>query len=336
MPTHLDDPRTEVHTIADDAPPVSSTTGPATAWVLGLLLVVAALVGAAWLWTLSISTIEETTSTFEDVTALQLDIDHGTVTVAPSDSALVTVHEQLETTIRPIETSHQLDDNGTLELSSQSCGAVAFGFFNQCSAHFTVSVPDGVNISGATGHGSIEATGLTSDIDLVSRHGRLDFQDITGDVAAQTRHGAVELHRVSGSVNVETSHGRIDAYDLDGPLTANSRHGAIELSGGTAETVDIFTTHGRIEIVDIASERVDATTNHGAVQVQPTTHPEHIDLNTSHGSISVILPADPPPYTVNASTNNGDEEIGLPSDPSAEHRLTAETNHGSITVGIDR
>ncbi|MFC4494669.1 DUF4097 domain-containing protein [Streptomyces ovatisporus] len=128
-------------------------------------------------------------------------------------------------------------------------------------------------------------------------------------VSGRTSTGGVSLSGV-GRVDVRTDTGAVDLDDVDG-------------------AVDVHTTNGRINGRGLKGDRLRAETSNGAIDVSLAT-PQDVRARTANGAISVTAPDGS--YDVSAETDNGRKSIGVPDDPSGDHRLDLETSNGRITV----
>ncbi|GGU99488.1 lipoprotein [Actinomadura cremea] len=159
----------------------------------------------------------------------------------------------------------------------------------------THRVEDGVLVLGGCARDC--SVGYTVDVPAGVR--------VTGGSAG----GSIHLHR-AGEVNVTTGSGAIRLAGVTGPITAK-------------------TSRGRIEGHDLKSGRISAETSNGAITLVPSV-PADVRARTSNGDITVTVTGGP--YRVSAATGNGDERIGVPTAPSAEHRLDLRSGNGDITA----
>ncbi|GAA0467448.1 DUF4097 family beta strand repeat-containing protein [Streptomyces olivaceiscleroticus] len=210
--------------------------------------------------------------TFEDdagverkITAVRLDSRAGAVELHGKQGATrVAVHREVSYRgDRPRGASHRVE-NGVLVLGG--CG-------DRCSVKYTVDLPAGLPVSGATSAGAIR----------LERVGR---------VRVRTDSGAVELAGVSGAVDVRTSNGRIQGRGLaGGPITARTTNGGIDLTPERPQDVRAETSNGAITLtVPAARYDVSARTSNGDKRIGVSADPGgryRLDLTTSNGSITV-------------------------------------------------
>lgn len=128
-------------------------------------------------------------------------------------------------------------------------------------------------------------------------------------VSGEVSSGAVNLAMV-GSVKVTTSSGRIEMNGVDG-------------------TVEVETSNGRITGENIEGGPVQARTSNGDITLSPTS-PMTVQAQTSNGAITLTVP--PADYQVTVESNNGDKNIGVPSNPAGPYKLVLTTSNGDIVV----
>ena len=138
--------------------------------------------------------------------------------------------------------------------------------------HFTVEVPDGIELEARTVNGAIEARGIAADVEARTTNGDITVEG-TGDLSARTVNGAVEamvLSQPTGDLSFRTVNGRIQvrlpddvnadvdirtvngAIDTEFPLTIRGRWGPKSASGeigGGGPEIELRTTNGSIALV---------------------------------------------------------------------------------------
>ena len=207
-------------------------------------------------------------ATLDDrVHTVEIDEPDGDITVKGSEQA--TGVEVARTVSyrdgRTVGTTFEVDD-GVLVLSG--CG-------RNCTVDYTIELPVGVDVRGATSNGAIELTGVN-------------------EVDVSTNNGRIELDDVAGAVEAETSNGRIEGRGLAGTgVQASTSNGAIDLRLSTPQDVDARTSNGAIDLAvptDGAGYRVTTDTSNGGVEVDIDEDSDGefaLDLATSNGSITV-------------------------------------------------
>ncbi|SFR68441.1 Putative adhesin [Agromyces sp. CF514] len=166
---------------------------------------------------------------------------------------------------RTVGETFELDD-GVLVLSG--CG-------RNCTVDYTIDLPAGVDVRGATTNGAIELTSV-------------------GAVDVSTANGEIELDDVSGAIEAETSNGRVEGRGLAGSgIRVSTSNGAVDLRLATPQDVDARTSNGAIDLAvptEGAGYRVTTDTSNGSVDVDIDEDSDGeftLDLATSNGSITV-------------------------------------------------
>lgn len=213
--------------------------------VAGLLAAGLVVLGGCGL--LPRSSFEDEAVVTEPVTSVRLELDNGRVTVrGAADATEVSVHRSVRHRgSRPEDPTFEVT-GGVLVL--RGCG-------RNCGVDYTVDLPAGLPVSGATSNGEIRLSGV-------------------GEVDVQTANGAITLDGAAGPVVVSTDNGRID-ITLEEPqdVWAETSNGAISLTvpGGTYQ-VSTHTGNGRVDNPipdDPAGEhRLELSTGNGAITVR--------------------------------------------------------------------
>lgn len=124
-------------------------------------------------------------------------------------------------------------------------------------------------------------------LDLQTRGGHIDVQELEGHVVARTSGGHIEVQEIRGNVAAETSGGRIEAKEVSGELFASTSGGSIRVSEVRGR-VEAETMGGGIRVNE-ALDAVFARTTGGSIEVDFEAAPAG-DVRTTGGSIQVRIP----------------------------------------------
>lgn len=203
----------------------------------------------------------------EQVHTIEIDQPAGRVTVLGDDEA---TEIEVSRTVsyhgdREVGSTFEVDE-GVLVLSG--CG-------RRCTVEYSISLPPGVDVRGATSNGAIELTKV-NEVDVATNNGRIELDDVTG------------------SIEAETSNGRIEGRGLAGTgVRASTSNGGIELRLSAPQDVEARTSNGAIDLAvptGSASYRVTTDTSNGSVDVDIDEDSDgefELDLATSNGAIRV-------------------------------------------------
>jgi len=146
----------------------------------------------------------------------------------------------------------------------------------------------------------------------VSGHNGSGALDLSGvsTVSVDVGSGAVTVRHASGNVNARTGSGAIRLDDVHGSVVAHADSGAIRLTG--------------------IDGSVAATTGSGAISVQ-LAGADDVTAHTGSGTVQVSVPSGSR-YRVAATSDSGHVDVGIATDPGADHALDVRTQSGSITV----
>jgi hypothetical protein len=174
------------------------------------------------------------------------------------------------------------------------------------------------------GHGGVTLRGTRAEVDLHSGHGALVVEDQQGRLHAHTGHGGVRVEGLRGDAELRTGHGNVDLIDADGHVHLRTGHGRIEIVSCGGE-VDVSTGHGGIEVTGPRSLSLRVENGNGTVQVSGGSVS---GLNVRTGRGDLRCSADLQPGSFDLHTSMGSIEVALAADARA--RVTAHTGFGHI------
>ncbi|MEV4441831.1 DUF4097 family beta strand repeat-containing protein [Streptomyces sp. NPDC049577] len=208
---------------------------------------------------------KDDTTVSQKITSVRLDTGSGAVTLRGGTGAgTVTVHRYVEYGgDRPEGATHRVE-NGVLVLSG--CGA-------DCSVGYTVDLPAGIPVTGATSSGAVTLSG-------------------TGAVKVTTGSGAIDLDGIRGPVDVRAGSGAITGHGLGaGPVAARTGSGAVDLTVSSPQDVRAEAGSGAVTlIVPEAKYRLTAKTDNGGKDIavdNDSSGTHRIDVSTGSGAITV-------------------------------------------------
>jgi hypothetical protein len=208
----------------------------------------------------------DTYTVTDEVTAVRLELDAGSVTLRGADTpAEIHVERRVDYAgDYPEDDTHRVED-GVLVLAG--CG-------RHCAASYTLDLPAGLPVTGETSHGSIDLT-ATGTVDVRSSNGSITLTDVAAPVVARTSNGRISGTGLRGDgVDVETS------------------NGSIEIALGTPQDVRAVTDNGSVRVtVPDGSYRVRAETDNGGTDVSVPHDPDgefEIDAESSNGRVAVV------------------------------------------------
>jgi Toastrack DUF4097 len=233
-------------------------------WILtGLVLVVGALAGLAWLKPLNTTS---QTETLDDIAQISIDVT-GSVSLTGGDHTELTITKEWSLGGEP---GLEVDSADGVAKITGDCGWL----FIRCTTSVTGTVTAGAVVEVRTVAGSIEVSGISNDVDLTTSAGNVTAQSITGNATLRTSAGSIDGSITDGDVDAETSAGRIELTVL-----------------GEFTSLSAVTSAGDIDLT-VADEvyRVDTDTAAGSVDTEVRTDPEstlEIVARSSAGSITI-------------------------------------------------
>ncbi len=150
--------------------------------------------------------------------------------------------------------------------------------------------------------------------ELLSTFCNIDYTiEVPADLEVVVRaHGSVRLSGLMSRVDVDTD-------------------GTIEVDGLSGD-VRLATEDGSIDGLSLSARTIEADNDHGSVRLRFAEPPRTVIATTDHGTVEVVLPETDVTYRVEVSTDHGTPSTQVRTDPEADRSITADSNHGDVTV----
>ena len=133
------------------------------------------------------------------------------------------------------------------------------------------------------------------------------------------------------TIEVDADDGRVGVSNVDGDLRIESDNGSIELSDISGR-ITVDSDNGRISGRNLISSVTNAGSSNGSIELSYSEPPDTVTASGDNGSVEVVVPDIDIGYDVTADTSNGGEDILVTNNPDSPHKITLETDNGSITV----
>jgi DUF4097 and DUF4098 domain-containing protein YvlB len=154
---------------------------------------------------------------------------------------------------------------------------------------FEVRVPAETSLKLLTDHGDLIVDGVTGAMELNTDFGNVEVEEVSGQVNAQTDSGDVTLTGVrdGGDIEVETDFGSLVLQDITAEsLVAHSDSGGIQAERITLDgALDLETSFGSVTVQDAEAERIKAHSNSGEIRVEDAALDGALDLETNYGDV---------------------------------------------------
>ncbi|MBN9755769.1 MULTISPECIES: DUF4097 family beta strand repeat-containing protein [unclassified Pseudonocardia] len=108
------------------------------------------------------------------------------------------------------------------------------------------------------------------------------------------------------------------------------RAGGIEVRGLTG-ALDLTSSAGGVDATGVGPGDVRAKSSAGSVELTFAAAAADVTAESSAGGVEVRVPVGPA-YEVTAETSAGSTEVGVPDQPGADHRITAKSSAGGVSV----
>lgn len=149
---------------------------------------------------------------------------------------------------------------------------------------------------------SIEASGVTMDVDVEDVGGTVSINSVEGTVTVRGGRGNVALNAVEGDVTLERAEGNLALNSVDGDVVVRSASGVLSI-----QAVD-----GSITMEEITSDNVEVNTVDGDIVYRGTIRDDGRYFMTTHdGDITLAVP-EGTNARVSVSTFTGDMDAAFP------------------------
>ena len=213
------------------------------------------------------------------VTAVQLYVSGGDVTVRPiAGSAPVSLRQTLTWTVNKPQVNETWQ--GDTLMITEDCAAPSFTVVNPCGAPLDLAVPAGVSVESTVDSGALTIRRMTGSVNVRAQSGDIELDDDSGTLWARADSGSVTGNRLAST-----------------QVTAQTLSGDVELDFASApDSVSASVSSGslRVTLPRGTSYRVSGQTASGDRQIDPGIQDEsssrQITANTISGDVSIGFP----------------------------------------------
>jgi hypothetical protein len=89
---------------------------------------------------------------------------------------------------------------------------------------------------------------------------------------------------------------------------------------------------GDITVTGLTSTQVTASGNAGDITLTFASVPDHVRVSDQFGDVTLVLPAGPTVYRVNAQTPLGQSSVRVPTSPSSPHVISVSDSSGDVVI----
>jgi hypothetical protein len=265
---------------------------------------------------------EENVNVTRDVKAggkLIVDIDFGTIDVAPGDNDKVVVNASRKITASSKERETEYFASAPITVTSDGNNVVVRARRAKdwdedgqvCNdARYSIHVPSNFDAELKTDGGAITTTNLTGKVKARTSGGDLKFSLLHGPIKANTDGGEIDVSGCEGKIEIETSGGRIETNGGSGSLKGNTAGGTIKVENFNGD-VNVESAGGQLALANVHG-KLDAETAGGFISAKLSSPVVgDVRLETAAGAIEVIVPNDAA-LTIDAETGIGSVRSDLP------------------------
>lgn len=141
-----------------------------------------------------------------------------------------------------------------------------------------------------------------------------------------------EIHVPPGTrVIARSDNGDAAVSGVDGGATVRSSNGDVT-AGRLGGTVILGTSNGAIRATALRATEVDAESANGDVELDFDVAPGDVDAHSSNGDVEVRVPRGDELYAVDATTDNGEADTPVRTDPAGERRVKVRSSNGDVSL----
>jgi Putative adhesin len=133
-------------------------------------------------------------------------------------------------------------------------------------------------------------------------------------------------------VEIVSYRGDTEVADVDGHVRIFNEDGRVDLArlGGR---LDLDLRHGTAEGTQLRSADVTTTAEYGRVRLAFAEAPDLVTVDAQFGDVEILVPDDDTTYAVVSSTQFGDTDNQLRTDPQSPARIVVTTEFGRVRLG---
>lgn len=254
-------------------------------------------------------------------TKVDIEVQHGSLTVLPSDSTETRI--ELTGTKEKLElTAEVLGDTLRIKLKNKTNWLFLFNF-NTKGVALNVFIPKK----------------LYQSISMKSDNGRINAEKLIGkQIECRTDNGRIELVELAAtSIEAETDNGRIEISKVQTDrLKAKTDNGRVTMRLVEADSIYAESDNGRIEFDQVDGE-LTAITDNGRIVLAGEHLDRNIDFQTDNGSIEITTANKASNATILAKTGHGRIDIYGERNSRSRfgtelHQIRLKSDNGRITV----
>ena len=250
---------------------------------------------------------------------LIVDVDFGTIDVAPGDNDKVVVNASRKISASSKEQEAEYFASAPITVTTDGSTVVVRARRGKdwdedgqvCNdARYSVHVPSNFDAELKTEGGAVTTTNLTGKVKVHTSGGDLKFSLLHGPIKADTDGGEIEVSGCEGSLDIKTAGGRIEVSGGSGNLRADTAGGSIKVENFNGDA-HVQSAGGQLALANIRG-KIDAETAGGFISAKLTAPiAGDVRLETAAGAIDVLVPTDAA-LTIDAETGVGSVRSDLP------------------------
>jgi DUF4097 and DUF4098 domain-containing protein YvlB len=220
----------------------------------------------------------------------------------------------------------------TLEMASGEVHASKMGALNLTLSAGDIKIDQVGTTNIKLKQGDITLANANGSVNITNFNGDISVNKVQGELLCKSASGDIDLKDIAGRVNVTTSNGDVKLSNIGSDLQVCTLSG--DITGNCIKgRVDVNNVNGSI-ILEAITGDVQATTVSGDINIASVIRPNvRYSLKTTSGDISLSTQNDPPGFTAELSSYQGDIQTDF--DLKVDfHTKAAGKHHQDINTNI--
>jgi DUF4097 and DUF4098 domain-containing protein YvlB len=208
------------------------------------------------------------------------------------------------------------------------------------SVDLDVTLPKGVSVEAATGHGDIEISGISGNAMARSGGGDVSLTGVGSDVTVDLQRGDAKISAISGNVTLTGRGHDVELSNISGDVTAQGAFIGTLQASNVAKTLRCVSPWADLTVAQLSghleADSGDVAISGASGPAKLMTHNKdirlanvlgRIEIVNTHGDVKVSY-AQPPRDDLSITNDSGDAVVTLPA--SSSFQVSAISNSGEV------
>ncbi len=151
------------------------------------------------------------------------------------------------------------------------------------SVSYEITMPENSPLEISNSFGAVSVTGLKSDGEITTSHGRLEFRDGRGTQRLEDAFAPVEVSRNAGDLSVSDTNASVTIADVSGQVRVKDRFGKVTVTKSGRTT--IMSGNGAVDLSQIGGD-VHVTTSFAPVSARSVKG--NLSITNQNGDVDAV------------------------------------------------